>query len=456
MKIIILIIIFPLSFAFAQEPSFSETDEIKKVKEFPELGVKVETIANNLSIPWSIDFSPDGRIFFSERIGHLRVIEEGYLSNSILNLDVGGGEGGMLGIALHPSFENNHFIYIYYTYNDFLSTKNKVVRYVESNNVLTDETIILDNIPGASFHDGGRIKFGPDGKLFITTGDAGNPTLSQNLNSLAGKILRINPDGSIPDDNPFSNSPIYSYGHRNPQGIAWNKSGILVATEHGPSGFRGFAHDEINVINPGQNYGWPDIIGDERKEELKNPILHSGEDTWAPSGATFYYGQKIPEWDGMFFAAALRGQHLHIIEFDWSEEKVKSHGKLFLGEFGRLRDVVMGPDGFLYMLTSNTDGRGDPSDNDDKILRIKPIIEINNFEKCIAAGYPAMESYPRQCITSDGKHFVEEVHNKPKKIPEWVRNIFLWYGQNQISEDEVLNAIKFLLEQGIIRLERDF
>ncbi len=443
--------------AFAQEPRSLEegTNQIThdEVRKYPELGIKVETIASNLSIPWSIDFSPDGRIFFSERTGHLRIIENGQLLPPVLNLDVGGGEGGMLGIALDPFFEINHFIYIYYTYNDFLSIKNKVVRYIESNNTLTKDITIIDDIPGSHFHDGGRIKFGPDNKLYITTGDAGNADLSQDLDSIAGKILRINSDGTIPEDNPISGSPIYSYGHRNPQGIAWDESGMLVATEHGPSGWRGFAHDEINIIMPGQNYGWPDIIGDERRENMKNPIIHSGDDTWAPSGATFYYGKQIPEWTGNFFAATLRGQHLHMIEFDKPKENVISHEKLFFGEFGRLRDVVVGPFGSIYLLTSNTDGRGNPLENDDKILRINSILEINSFEDCVSAGNPIMESYPRQCKTLDGKHFVEEINNKQKKIPEWVRNIFIWYGQNQVSEDEVLNAIKFLIEEKIIILD---
>ena len=167
-----------------------------------DLGVKVETVAENLSIPWSIDFAYDGRIFFSERTGTLHVIDKG-VQKQILDLNVGGGEGGMLGIALDPDFESNHYMYIYYTYNELFSTKNKLVRYVESNNSLTENKILLEDIPGASYHDGGRIKFGPDGKLYITTGDSGNPNLSQRLDSVAGKILRINSDGTIPSTTHF-------------------------------------------------------------------------------------------------------------------------------------------------------------------------------------------------------------------------------------------------------------
>ena len=396
-------------------------------QEFPELGVKVETFADNLEIPWSIVWSPDGTIFFTERGGNLRVIQNGIvLEKPIFSLEVGGIEGGLLGIALDPNFSENHYIYLYYTYNNFLETQNKVVRYVESNLSLTEDKILMENIPGGPFHDGGRIKFGPDDKLYITTGDAGNADLSQDLNSVAGKILRINSDGTIPEDNPFPDSPIYSYGHRNPQGLDWNKSGILLATEHGPSGWHGVAHDEINLIVPGENYGWPDIIGSETMEGLVTPILNTGDDTWAPSGAEFYEGDTIPQWTGKFFVATLRGNHLHMLDFNFENNTVISDKKLFQGEFGRLRDVVTGPDGNLYVLTSNKDGRGSPAINDDKILRIVPLNTINNFEK---------------------------VEVSKEKIPQWVREIFVWYGQDKISEGELLNAIKFLIQQGIIKLD---
>jgi glucose/arabinose dehydrogenase len=197
------------------------------------LGVKVETVAENLDIPWSIVWDPDGTIFFTERNGNVRIIQDGIVSEKpILSLDVGGFEGGLLGIALDPNYSENHYIYLYYTYNNFFSTENKVVRYVESNLTLSEDKVLIDKIPGGPNHDGGRIQFGPDGKLYITTGDAGNAGLAQDKNSVAGKILRINSDGSIPEDNPFSGSPIYSYGHRNPQGLDWDKSDNLLARNH--------------------------------------------------------------------------------------------------------------------------------------------------------------------------------------------------------------------------------
>ena len=429
---------------------FSLTIPTIFAQEYPELGVRVETVAENLTIPWSIAWTPDGKLFFTERTGNLRIIENGILEKEpVLSLGVGGVEGGLLGIAVDPDYSENNYIYIYYTYNEFLSSSNKVVRYIVDDKEVREDKILIDKIPAGPFHDGGRIEFGADKKLYITTGEAGNPGLSQDLNSLGGKILRINSDGTIPEDNPFENSAIYSIGHRNPQGIDWDESGNLVATEHGPSGLRGVANDEINVIIPGANYGWPDIIGDESAEGLQNPILHSGDDTWAPSGAEFYSGDKIPDWTGKYFVATLRGGHLHMIDFDLQSDKVISHEKLFQDEFGRLRDVATGPDGLLYILTSNQDGRGTPKTGDDKILRIHPMDnEINSFEECVSAGNPVMESYPRKCRAQDGNSFVEDI----SEIPDWFKRTAEWWSLMEISDTEFLSNIEYLIKKDIIRI----
>jgi len=340
---------------------------VAQAQKFDEYDVVVETVAENLEIPWEIAFAPDGKIFFTERPGKLRVIEEGKLNpEPVISIDVSRGEGGLLGLALDPNFKENHYLYLHFTYSEFLSTFNKVVRFTEKDSQLSDEMVLIDQIPGGPFHDGGRIKFGPDDKLYITTGDSGNANLAQDLNSLAGKILRINRDGSIPDDNPFKNSPIFSYGHRNPQGLDWHPtSKILVASEHGSS-----AHDEINVVEAGKNYGWPMIVGDEKGPEFENAILHTGDETWAPSGATFYTSDNIPKWKGKYFIATLRGNHLRMLDLDIEKNQVISSESLFSNTFGRLRDASMGPDGNLYLLTSNRDGRGSPAENDDRILRI--------------------------------------------------------------------------------------
>lgn len=316
--------------------------------------------ARNLEIPWSLAFLPDGSIIFTERPGRIRLIhaEEGLLPEPLLTIDevAHRGEGGLLGITLHPDFARNQFLYVYYTYQDGGNLANRVVRFRKQDKALLDEKIIIEGIPGGGIHNGGRIKFGPDGFLYITTGDAGTSALAQDRNSLAGKILRLKDDGTIPEDNPFPSSPVYSFGHRNPQGLAWDGEGRLWATEHGSS-----ATDELNLIEPGKNYGWPIIRGDEKAADMQSPIIHSGGETWAPSGLAFL--------NGSLFFAGLRGQSLYeaVIE----DHTVTLHRHLNKN-FGRLRDVVAGPDGLLYLLTSNRDGRGVPTADDDQIIRIDP------------------------------------------------------------------------------------
>lgn len=323
----------------------------------------IEIIAENLNIPWEVTFLPNGEILVTERPGTLRKI---WPDKKVITVEgvYHVGEGGLLGMALHPDFERTRWIYLYLTTKIPEGFANRVERYYFESDRLTERTVIIDSIPGAAYHDGGRIAFGPDGYLYITTGDAGNEDSAQDINSLAGKILRIRDDGTIPRDNPFGNA-VYSYGHRNSQGLAWDEQNRLWATEHGRSGvFSGF--DELNLIEKGVNYGWPVIQGDEKAEGMRTPMVNSGPDeTWAPAGAVYL--------DNRIFFTGLRGESLYEakISSDGTVEYIRAHWQ---GTFGRLRAIQKGPDGYFYLTTSNTDGRGNPRPGDDKLIRINPEI----------------------------------------------------------------------------------
>ncbi|BCZ45969.1 hypothetical protein psyc5s11_20360 [Clostridium gelidum] len=242
----------------------------------------------------------------------------------------------MLGIVLDLNYLQNHYIYVIHSYGETNKIYNRVVRLLENNNSATIDKILLDKIPGGRIHNGGRIKIGPDKKLYITTGDAGNSALAQDPTSIAGKILRIELDGRIPEDNPIINSPVYSLGHRNPQGLAWNSQNVLYESEHGQS-----AHDKINIIKPGNNYGWPLVQGNEDSTEMivRKPLIHSGKDTWAPSGITFV---NQGPWQGKLLVATLRGQQLLAMELNGKGTVVNNLQGWLKNEYGRLREVVEG------------------------------------------------------------------------------------------------------------------
>jgi glucose/arabinose dehydrogenase len=338
--------------------------------------LNVEVIARGLDTPWAIDFAPDGRAFVAERQGTIRVLESGQLrAEPWMILEAAeAGEAGLMGLALDPRFAQNRFVYVAYTFRiPSGRLQNRLVRLREEPKTgkgILDK-VLIDNVAGANNHNGGRVKFGPDGKLYWTMGDALTTSLSQNLRSLNGKILRLNPDGSVPVDNPFPNSYVYSYGHRNPQGLAWQPgTGRLYSTEHGPSGFQGCCRDEVNLIEAGKNYGWPEIRGDETKEGMVAPVIQTGtRETWAPAGATFV---SQGAWAGSLLFTGLRGQTLYRLTLDPKDpRKTLTLERHFYRQFGRLRDIVEAVDGGLYLLTSNRDGRGNPSTDDDRVIRLR-------------------------------------------------------------------------------------
>lgn len=338
------------------------------------VNVRAEEVVSGLEVPWGIAFLPNGDILVSERPGRVRLVQNGQLQpQPVVTIPItASGEGGLLDIELHPDFASNRQFYLYYTTDKNGSPVNRVERWTlaANNRRATADRIILDDIPAARFHNGGRLRFGPDGMLYIGTGDARDPDSSQDRNSLAGKILRLTPEGEVPADNPFPNNPAFVTGIRNTQGWDWPNQSTLWVSDHGPSGELGRSgHDEVSVARAGDNLGWPTIYRCESQSGLVTPAI-SWRNALPPGGAAIYTGNAIPEWKGSLLVAALGSEHLQRVVFDSNSRQVQRHEVYFRGELGRLRDVAMGPDGELYVTTSNCDGRGNCPPEQDKILRI--------------------------------------------------------------------------------------
>ncbi|MEF8824140.1 MAG: PQQ-dependent sugar dehydrogenase [Desulfohalobiaceae bacterium] len=379
-----LVTILLLSFVVAgpararEGPAVGEAPQEAETRLMPHpTDIHVQSWVEGLDAPWSLVFLSPQRALVSERPGRIRLIREGELAaEPYARIDAATiGEGGLLGLAAHPGFPDPSLIYAMYTHREDGELFNRVQRFRDTGQGLEPGRIVLDRIPGARYHNGGRLGFGPDGKLYVTAGENFRAEMAQDRENLAGTILRVGPDGSIPTDNPFPDSPIWSYGHRNPQGLAWHpQTGDLFASEHGPSGEFGLqGHDMLNVIRKGRNYGWPEEIGAAGLEAYADPLV-LWKETTPPSGMAF--------WRGDLYVATLRSEALMRIDL---EHEAGSYGVrriqgLFAsdrgsGVFGRLRTAVAGPDGALYVLTSNRDGRGQPREGDDRILRITPAEE---------------------------------------------------------------------------------
>ncbi|WP_120494184.1 PQQ-dependent sugar dehydrogenase [Microbacterium phyllosphaerae] len=309
-----------------------------------------DSFVDGLDAPWSIAFH-DGVALVSERDSArvLEIADDGETREvAVIDGVVPDGEGGLLGLAVRDGE-----LFTYFTAQDENRVERREITGEAGDLSLGEPTTVIDGIPAAGNHNGGRIAFGPDGMLYVTTGDAGDRDSAQDVDALSGKILRLTSEGDIPDDNPFDDSPVFSYGHRNPQGIAWDAEGTMYASEFGQDTW-----DELNVIEPGGNYGWPEVEGIADDDDFTDPVQQWSPDDASPSGIAVT-GSDI-------LIANLRGERLRVVPLD----DLTTGTERFVGELGRLRDVVTGPDGTPWVLTNNTDGRGSPRPGDDRILRL--------------------------------------------------------------------------------------
>ncbi|HEY0000706.1 MAG TPA: PQQ-dependent sugar dehydrogenase [Actinoplanes sp.] len=314
-----------------------------------------EVVATGLEVPWGLTFLPDGSALVAERVsGEILRVSPGAAPVTVATVPgvVPDGEGGLLGLAISPTYAEDEYLYAYFS----AASDNRIVRFKLS----APETVepIVTGLAKASIHNGGRLEFGPDGKLYAGVGDAGTTANAQNQASRNGKILRIEPDGSVPADNPFAGSLVYSLGHRNVQGLAWDSAGRLFATEFGQNTW-----DEVNRIEAGGNYGWPTVEGISTDTRFVNPLVQWSTAEASPSGAAIV-GDTL-------YAAALRGTRLWLVPLTADGGAGTPVAELS-GTFGRLRTVKLGPDGYLWLTTSNRDGRGTPVATDDRVIRIPP------------------------------------------------------------------------------------
>jgi len=345
--------------------------------EVPNVQLVADVVASNLDTVWELVWGPDGFIWMTERGGRIsRVNPQTGAVTPVGQVAVNEiGEGGLMGLALHPDFATQPWVYVAHTYSQG-GVKNRVIRMRFDGNSLGAPEVLVADIPGSSIHNGSRLLIGPDRFLYVTTGDASDPTIAQNRDALAGKILRLTLDGAPAPGNPFGNRT-FTYGHRNPQGIVL-ANGALYITEHGPAD-----NDEVNRVEAGGNYGWPSVHGKcdgdigagESSYCAANTTvepLAMWTPTIAPAGLAWYDSGLIPALRKSLLFATLKDATLYRLALSTDGRTVTTTETLFARQFGRLRAVLVAPDGSIYIGTSNRDGRGNPSGSDDRILRIHP------------------------------------------------------------------------------------
>ena len=341
------------------------------------VAIRVERVVTGLEVPWGIAFLPGGDALVTERPGRVRLLQGGKLmAEPVATLKVAEkGEGGLLGVAADPRFAQNRRFYLYATVEQGGRAVNRLTRWVLAPDARSarEEKVLLDGIAAERFHDGGRIRFGPDGRLYVGTGDAGVPPSAQDASGPNGKILRIGTDGEVPDDNPTPGSPVFLRGVRNVEAFDWLDPRTLVVADHGPSGELGRqGGDEVTVARPGENLGWPDVWRCEARAGTISPALAFVE-AMPPGGGSVYRGDAVPAWKGSFLVGTLRSRHLHRVVLG-ADGRVTAHEVYLEGDppggLGRIREVVEGPDGALWVTTSNCDGRGTCPPEKDVVARI--------------------------------------------------------------------------------------
>jgi glucose/arabinose dehydrogenase len=321
----------------------------------------IRTVKQNLNIAWEIEWGPDNHIWFTERSGKISKMDP-KTGDIVFTTTIGdvvqNGEGGLLGMALHPDFLTNGYLYTVYNYNSASGYREKVVRFTFNNNTLGNPFPLIENIPADFVHNGSRVRIINDGsgfKLYFTTGDAANQPSAQDVNSRSGKVLRLNLDGSVPSDNPIAGNPMWSLGHRNPQGLVFANN-KLYTSEHGPD-----IEDEVNIIEKGRNYGWPSVNGPCNGSEIsfctannvKGPLWSTGNGTLALSGIDYYNSTRISQWTNSILVATLKDQSLRQLKLSADGNSVVSTAMFYKSEFGRLRDICISPAGRVYISTSN-------------------------------------------------------------------------------------------------------
>ncbi len=340
-----------------------------------------DTVITGLNVPWELKWGPDNFLWMTERDGIVsRVNPQTGLRTIILNASQNNGgpvyavsESGLLSFAFHPSFLDSSYLYMVYTYLDAANIKERMVRYEYVADSLINPVTLIENIAGANFHNGSRLAIGPDNKIYMTTGDGLTQPDAQSITSVNGKTLRLNLDGSIPADNPIPGSPIWSWGHRNAQGLEFGPTGILYSSEHGPNN-----DDEINIIKPAGNYGWPTVMGIcNLPQELtfctdSNVVesIYQWTPTIAPGDLIYYNSPAIPEWQGTLLLSVMKNKRLLRLTLNSTGDSITSETSYFVNQWGRLRDICAGPDGTIYLATNGaTSGNIDP--NTHSIIRLR-------------------------------------------------------------------------------------